>query len=99
MEKYYSDSSFSVKRMKRMNSANVSCSMSHLLSRLMLPLLAYRYVKNQREKTNREMTETLQSLTSNLPKSIMPDKVRILEITLNRSLSTMRLCQKSNTCQ
>ncbi|CAB3410925.1 unnamed protein product [Caenorhabditis bovis] len=41
----------------------------------MLPYLAYKYVKNKREENNRAMAENLDSLVSNLSRSIIPDQV------------------------
>nr|CDJ92030.1 RabGAP TBC domain containing protein [Haemonchus contortus] len=41
----------------------------------MLPYVAYKYVKNKREATKREMDSTLESLTSNLSRSMIPDQV------------------------
>ncbi|KAK6054500.1 hypothetical protein COOONC_07994 [Cooperia oncophora] len=41
----------------------------------MLPYVAYKYVKNKREASKREMDSTLESLTSNLSRSMIPDQV------------------------
>ncbi|KAK6019767.1 hypothetical protein OSTOST_14589, partial [Ostertagia ostertagi] len=41
----------------------------------MLPYVAYKYVKNKREATKREMDSVLESLTSNLSRSMIPDQV------------------------
>ncbi|PIO76239.1 TBC domain protein [Teladorsagia circumcincta] len=41
----------------------------------MLPYVAYKYVKNKREATKREMDSVLESLTSNLSRSMVPDQV------------------------
>ncbi|RCN51858.1 TBC domain protein [Ancylostoma caninum] len=41
----------------------------------MLPYVAYKYVKNKREATRREMETTLDSLTSHLSRSMIPDQV------------------------
>ncbi|KAK5973465.1 hypothetical protein GCK32_008790, partial [Trichostrongylus colubriformis] len=41
----------------------------------MLPYVAYKYVKNKREATKREMDSALDSLTSTLSRSIIPDQV------------------------
>ncbi|PIO54020.1 hypothetical protein TELCIR_24626, partial [Teladorsagia circumcincta] len=40
----------------------------------MLPYVAYKYVKNKREATKREMDSVLESLTSNLSRSMVPDQ-------------------------
>ncbi|VDM60637.1 unnamed protein product [Angiostrongylus costaricensis] len=41
----------------------------------MLPYVAYKYIQNKREAGRREMDATLDSLTSNLSRSIIPDNV------------------------
>lgn len=46
----------------------------------MLPYLAYKYVKDQKEKNRRDMQDSLANLTVNLSKSISPDMVRFIII-------------------
>ncbi|GMS83564.1 hypothetical protein PENTCL1PPCAC_30656 [Pristionchus entomophagus] len=43
----------------------------------MLPYLAYKYVKDQKEKNKRDMQDSLANLTVNLSKSISPDMVAL----------------------
>ncbi|WKX96871.1 hypothetical protein Q1695_012932 [Nippostrongylus brasiliensis] len=41
----------------------------------MIPYVAYQYVKNKREANKREMEATLDTITSNLSRSMIPDQV------------------------
>lgn len=41
----------------------------------MLPYVAYQYVKNKREANRRDMESNLESLTTNLSRSMIPDQV------------------------
>ncbi|VDM68199.1 unnamed protein product, partial [Strongylus vulgaris] len=41
----------------------------------MLPYVAYKYVKNKRDESKREMESTLDSLTSHLSRSMIPDQI------------------------